>query len=211
MIMTIDATNRTTQPSTLLFMSHEQIAAELGGDVNASVAAMMLLHAKDMRDSVQATRSMQEEALRRHEADQISAMHEEAHRTRAAGRMEGIGLMASGGFQIASGVAAIRGSTLQGGELTPSARGNQAGLEGAGRLAQGTGNLLAADEKHEADNANTDAAAAGHRAEAVTRRLDDLRDEAADARELAKTAIEFLRDQTRTRASTDHAAASIRG
>jgi len=209
--MTIDATNRTTPMSALLLMSSEQIAAELGGDVNASVAAMMLLHAKQMRESVQTARSFEEENLRIHEECQVQAMHEQADRIRAAGIAEGVGLIASGGCQIASGIVGLSGSRLASGELTPSRQGTQAVLQGAGTGANGVSQLSAAGDKHAADRADANATAAGHRAEATKRRLDDLQDEAAEARDLAKKVIEFLRDQTRTKASTDNAAASIRG
>jgi len=209
--MTIDTTNRTTPMSALLFMSPEQIATELGGDVNASVAAMMLIHAKQMRELVQTARSFEEENLRIHEERQVRAMHEQADRIRAAGITEGVGLMASGGFQIASGIVGLSGTTLRSGELTPRAQGTQAVLQGAGAGANGVSQLVAAGDKHAADVANIEATAAEHRAEAAKRRLDDLEDEAAEARDLTKKVIEFLRDQTRTKAGTDNAAASIRG
>jgi hypothetical protein len=195
----------------LLFMSGDEIASEFGGDVNASVAAMMLLHAKEVRESVQTARSLEEENLQRQEENQIRSMHEEADKTRAAGFEEGFGLLISGGLQMASGGVSIFGPTTEAGELTKGAKGTQDILRGAGEGTRGGTQLLATADKGAADGAKADATDAEHRADAAKRRLSDLKDEAADARELAKKAIDFLRDQTRTNASTDQAAANIRG
>jgi hypothetical protein len=207
--MTIDATSRMT-PSILLFTSPEQIAAEFGGDVNASVAAMMLLHAKQLRESVQTACSIEEERLRIQEERQVHAMHEQADRIRSAGMNEGLGLIASGGFQIASGVVGIAGARLQDGQLSPRAAGSQAILQGSGSASRGVGEMFASEDNWAASIANADATKAENSAEATKRRLDELKEEMAQARDLTKTAIDFLRDQTRTKASTDDAAASIR-
>jgi hypothetical protein len=208
--MTIDASNRVST-GTLLFTSSEQIAAELGGDVTASVAAMMLLHAKQTREAVQTAQAIEEEKLSIYEENQIRSLHEQADWTRSAGIKEGLGLMMKGGLRIASGTVGIRASTLENGELSPGARGSQAILDGSGDGAQGGSQLLAAVDNHAADVAEADATDAEHRAEAAKRRLEDLDDQSADARKLTKDVIEFLRDQARTKASTDNAAASIRG
>jgi hypothetical protein len=119
--------------------------------------------------------------------------------------------MVSGGFQIASGVVGVAGPTLQNGQLSPGAEGTQSILQGAGSAARGAGEMFAAEDNRAAGVADADATEAGHAAEAAKRRIDHLEKEAAAARELAKLAIDFLRERTRTKASTDAAAASIRG
>src|SRR5687768_2440604 len=147
---------------------------------------MMLLHAKEVRESIQTARSLEEENLRIHEETQVRSMHEQADRTRAAGVTKSLGLMMSDSLQIASGFVDINGPTTKAGELTPDTAGTQSVLEGAGAGARGVSQLLAAEDKWAADSANADATAAEHRAETAKRRLDDLQDEAADARNLTE-------------------------
>jgi len=207
---TITATSQATQTNAGSF-DFGEIAGEFGGDVNSRVAAMMLHHARDVRESAQTARAAEEENLRRQEDAQIRSMHEQADRIRSAGIASGTALIAGGAFQFAGGMVALNGPTLASGDLAPTAKGTQVALDGVGQAAQGTGKLVASHEERAGKIADSDSTAAGHRADAAKRRLDDLDEEAANARELARTAIDFLRDQTRTKGSADSAAVSIRG
>jgi hypothetical protein len=208
--MAINATSEVHSSSHVL-LSSDDLTAEFSGDVNGSVAAMMLLHARDTRELAGQARSAEETNLAAQENEQVAKMREKADDLRAAGEWEGITTMIGGGLGVASGFVTMTGSTFKSGELKPGPRGLSDGLSGTGTILGGIGKLGAADLHSDGDLADADATAAANRAEQSKRRLEDIKDMESDARDLARSAVDFYRDVSQTKADGDRAAVFLRG
>jgi hypothetical protein len=207
--MTIDAAGGVRNTSNML-PTGDQALLDFGGDVGASVAAMMLLHARETREGTSEARAAEERNIEAQEARQVQAMHDQADQIRAAGLWEGTSNIVAGVLGVGAGAVTLNGETLRSGELVTSAQGRVEYLNGSAKVVVGSGNVFAAIDKADAQNAEADGVAAGNRSEAAKRRLADLNDAAKDAQELTRTAIDFYRDATRTKADTDRAAVSMR-
>jgi hypothetical protein len=208
--MAVDATSAVHVNSPLLHTS-DDLQADFGGDVSASVAAMMLQHASESRDLTRQARAAEEKNLEAQESAEVQAMHVQADDIRAAGRWEGLTTIGAGAITCVAGVVTATGAALGSGELKHGPAGAVDALKGSGKLAEGFGEWQGAEAQGDGKVAESDGVAAGNRAEAAKRRLEDLRDEEKDANDLAHTAIDFYRDQTRTKADTDSATLSFRG
>ena len=75
-------------------------------------------------------------------------------------------------------------------------------LNGAGRVGKGISTGLAGDEKADERDAAGEGSAAANRVQASERRLKDIQETRADARELINKALEFLGKAQQTDAST---------
>jgi hypothetical protein len=170
---------------------------DLGGDVNARVAAMVLGAARDSRDAADQARVAEEENLREQEAQQVQAMHEQADAIRAAGNWALGGAIVSGGTQLVGAAGGF------GGDREPYETGGKL----VGAAAQYGGKL---EDAHKTDLDATETTAKNH-VEASTRRLGDIKELRSDARDLKQAAVDFLRESTRTRGEIDRAPLSIRG
>jgi hypothetical protein len=209
--MTIDATQSTQNRSQIL-LAPENLDAEFGGDPNATLAVLMLAHARDVRDGARDTRAAEERNLEAQEDRQVQAMHEQADDTRWAGWVGGATEIGAGVLQTYAGSMTMTGATNpKTGEITAEVNGSVLKVNGYGELVKGAGNVGSSLLKAEGEDADADGTAAGHRAQASIRRLDDIKETEKDARELARTAIDFYRDQTRSKTDADHATLFLRG
>ena len=94
-----------TGSSVVTMMSTEHdIAMDLGGDINAQVAAMLLVNARDARNNAKVERGAQEEIALAEEHQQIEKLHEQADEIRKAGRERGVAMMVGGGLTVAGSV-----------------------------------------------------------------------------------------------------------
>jgi len=173
--------------------SQSELATELGGDASAQVAAMLLEHAQESREGASEARLSEEEHLAEQQARQVAMMREQASHIRNAGISEGISLIVAGGLNIAAGSA-----------------GDQA-LSGGAQVSQGIGKGGAALEEAEGQECAAAAQQAEHSSSAAERRLDDIRTDAQEARELVRTVIDFLRDTSQTETASAQAGIYLRG
>ena len=170
-----------------------ELATELGGDASAQIASMLLEHAHESREGAREARLHEEEHLAAQQAREVAMMREQADHIRNAGIREGFSMMVGGGFNIlAAGT-------------------NTAALSGAGQLSQAFGKLSGSIEDAKAQESAAAAKQAGHSSAAAERRLEDIRTEAQEARELVRSVIDFLRDVGRTETATDQAGIYLRG
>lgn len=193
----------------------DTVSAEFGGDVNAQVAAMMMMSAHDKREQVQASRRSEDRYLCAMQDQQVASMREQAEHIRSAGQKEGIANIIAGGLQIAGAawsaygaVNAAPSADVKTGASTENTALEmlRASLPGMAAVTGGVGTLMAAGEKAEAAGCEADATEAGNHASASERRLDTLRDEEKDAQDMQRTAIDFLRDINQSKAGGDRAA-----
>jgi hypothetical protein len=194
---------QTVQNTTYNFSADQsELAAELGGDTSAQIAAMLLDHAHDSRETNREARLHEEQHLVAQQEREFEMMMEQADHIRSAGFAEGISMMVAGTFNIAAGVVTAG---------TADAKAIGTSLSGGAQASQGAGKFFAGIEEAEGQESAAAAKQASHRSGASERRLDDLRTEAQEARELVRTVIDFLRDMGRTEAATDQAGIYLRG
>jgi hypothetical protein len=187
-------------PSSLLLVDADQIAAEFGGDVSARVAAMLIEHSHERREAVREMRRAEEEHLQAMEEQQVAQMREQAAHIREAAESRAIGGLVAGACRIAGGVCMMTADS----EYAGRARSEMLG--GGGSALESAMGLSAAADDHAAGQADADATAAGNRAEASERRLEDLRDSAADARELGSKALDLIESAKTASAEANRAA-----
>jgi hypothetical protein len=161
------------------------------GDVGAEVAAMAVQSGQAQRDVARAARDADEAIQESEDEQEVAAMHQKADDVRSQALVEGFGMIAEGGFEVA-------GSTQ--GEAA------RKGLEGGGKIANGTAQIFAGGMK--AAEANDDAAAAQHRAAAEHAKsaAEDMHDASRDAADYVKSAIDFYRDYVSSEAESRSAA-----
>jgi hypothetical protein len=169
------------------------LATELGGDASAQIAAMLLEHAHESRDGASEARLHEEQNLAAQQAREVEMMREQADHIRAAGLTEGVSMMVGGGLNM-----------MAAGTDTKA-------LSGAAEVYQGLGKAGAALEEARGQESAAAAKQAGHHASASERRLEDIRTEAQEARELVRTVMDFLRDVGRTETASDQASIYLRG
>jgi hypothetical protein len=185
--------------------------SELGGDVNAQVAVMLLSQARENREAADRGRAAEEANLEAQEVAQVAAIHAQADDIRSAGSAALVGDLFSGGLSVLGGVVRLGGED----KPTPSefdrlqARG--AMLDTEGRIVKAGADFAGSVFNGAKSDEQAAESAAGHAADAAKRRLDDLKGLHSDARDLARAAIDFLRETTRTKGETDRTAISIRG
>jgi hypothetical protein len=182
--MSIDPTRRGSS----LLLNGDNLAPELGGDINARVAAMLLEQSQDRKDYLREARRSEEQHLRAVEGAEVQAIRDEAVHVRAAARSRAIGAMVSGGFQIAGGMV------MAGSEGDAESQGTSSVLGGSGKAGEAIMGFSASNSDFAAGEARADAKAAENKGKESERRLGDIEEEVREARELAKTAIQFLRD-----------------
>jgi hypothetical protein len=182
-----------------MLMSERDLITELGGDTNATVAAMLLKQSQEKRDCLREERDAQEEQLSHFEQAEVASLREKAEALRDAGMAEAFGDIAGGVFTAGSGLAGCA-----------DLKGSAALLEGCGKAAPGAGMLVAVGPNERAGQAEADKTQFENMAAEAKRRLDDIRDDDHDARDLLKSAIDFLREVNRTKSEGDQTAVSIR-
>ena len=99
--MSTNGVNNSGSSSMMIWQSEAALAAELGGDVNAQVAAMMLKHGHDKRANAREMRHSEEDRLRSFEGQQVAKLREQAKHVLEAATRAAYGKIASGGLQVA--------------------------------------------------------------------------------------------------------------
>jgi hypothetical protein len=193
--MSIDPTRRS-----IVLLNGDNLDPEVSGDINARIAAMLLAQSQDRKDYLREARRAEEQHLRAVEDAEVQAIRDEAVHTRAAAQSRAIGAIVSGGFQVAGGVA------LGGIADKCDAKATSEIFNGAGDLSEGFMGLNAAASDYAAGEARADAKSADNKSNESERRLGDIEEEVREARELAKTAIQFLRDVTEKEGEIQRAA-----
>jgi hypothetical protein len=196
-----------TRSSTLglIGMNTDALASELGGDINAQVAAMVMIAGREKRAQIQQSRRAEERLIESMEDQQVDEMRQQAEDIRSAGRWEGLGTIVGGGLTIGAGAAQIVGAT-KAGEAAEEWKGGATMANGAASVAEGGGKVIASGYEKSAKMHEAEATAADNTAAAARRRLEDLRDEAKSAEEDQRSAIDFLRDINQSAGAADRAA-----
>jgi len=213
-----------TRSSTLglIGMNTDALASELGGDINAQVAAMVMIAGREKRAQIQQSRRAEERLIQSMEDQQVHEMRQQAEDIRSAGLWEGLGTIVGGALTIGAGAAQIKGATLQAdqaalavtdeaasikaGEAAEVWKGGATMANGAASVAEGGGKVIASGYEKSAKMHEAEATAADNTAAAARRRLEDLRDEAKSAEEDQRSAIDFLRDINQSAGAADRAA-----
>jgi len=208
--MTIDVTQG-IQDRTQTFLTPDDIATRFGGDPNAEIAALMLGHARDVREGARQARAAEEKNIEAQENQQVEEMRNQAEDIRRAGYVEGVTEIGTGVLDVFAGETTMNGATTMHGKLTPQVEGDVLVMKGSSDVLKGAGTMGAAWFKGESQIDDANGTAASHHAQAAIRRLDDIKDVEKDARDLARNAIDFYRDQVHTQADADHAAVFLRG
>lgn len=170
-----------------------ELAAELGGDVSAQIAATLMVSARESRDGAREARINEEQHLEAQQARQVEMMMKQAEHIRNAGLAEGVSMMVGGGLNMVG-----------------AGTGDKAFNAGA-EIYQGYGKGVAGVEDAEAQRCAAAATQAGNQSSAAERRLDDIRTQTQEATELVRSVIDFLRDAGKTESATDQAGIYLRG
>ncbi len=208
--MTINSTSEVNN-NLSISLSTEEIASEFSGDVYGSVAAMILLQAKENRDMARTAKIAEENNLLAEENEQVEKMHDKADEVRAAGSWEGWTTIGAGLLEMGSGVVTMTGSTSEAGDLLPKAKGEAALMSSGGTVFQGIGKLEGAEHNGAATDDEADATLASNRADFIKRKLEDIKDLEKDANDLGRDAIDFYRNIVSTKGETDRSAIFLRG
>jgi hypothetical protein len=192
--MSIDPTRRS-----IVLLNGDNLDPEVSGDINARIAAMLLAQSQDRKDYLREARRAEEQHLRAVEDAEVQAIRDEAVHTRAAAQSRAIGAIVSGGFQMGSGVAI---GTMDCGDAETTSK----ILEGSGKASDGIAGLNASTSDYAAGEDRADAKSAENKSKESERRLGNIEEEVREARELAKTAIQFLRDVTEKEGEIQRAA-----
>jgi hypothetical protein len=208
--MNIDKTAGSDSARLALGASADGVDGQFDGDVNAQVAAMMLVHAKESRDLNDTAREAEEKHLKEQQDAQVQAMHDQADAVRTAGFADCLGAVFQGGLTMMGGAITMNGATASGGGLAPCDQGTVTYLNGFGQLGGAAGKFVGDMERAHEKDLEADGVDDGNHADQAKRRLDDLKEQRQDARELTKTAVDFLRQAEQTKGEADRAAVSIR-
>lgn len=194
--------------SPLINQSVDIIAAELGGNPEAYLAAMIVKFAGQRSDALRETRVQIEKHINDMQAEQVERMHEQADEMRN-------GALLSAGLGIAGGACTIGAGSLgidsadevdAAGNATAEATkmtGRAKELEGLGKVFDGSATGVGGIYDKKAKDTEADATSSGNRAAATERQMDAVKDDLDSARELEKSALDFLDQANQTRAQTE--------
>jgi len=198
--MPIDSVSTTNSSTVLVLEQPDAIALELGGDLDAELAVMLLKQADQDREMTRQARDAVEKRVSSQEEAQVQELREKAAETRRAAEVEGFATMVGGAATAYGGVVGLAAADDE--DLPHTAELAKGGAE----LVAGVGKLDAAGHKFGADRADADAVATEHRAAAAKRELEQLAAEDQDARQLRRTALDMLAETRRTEAAMYQAA-----
>jgi hypothetical protein len=177
--------------------SYEKVSAELGGDVDAQIAALMLVSSHEQRKSLHQARQAAEKHLEASEHKQVQSMRDQADAIETAAVLKGVGQMCEGAGQITAGGFALG---------TNDQAAAQAMSTGTGQVGGSGFDIVGSYYDHKGAEKSADATAAGNRADADKRTLDDIRDNDRDARDVAHKALDMVDRLEETRAAMNQAA-----
>lgn len=195
-----EATPAAEQPPSVIALlnSQDQLALLFGGDGNARLAAMVLKHSSERREGLDQAREKQEERVVKMEAEEVSKMREEAKHVRDQARIEGTSQIVGGSLQVGS---AFFSSPKAGSKDIDYSK----LLGGGATAAPGVGKLVGAESGYQAMYASADGVAAQNRADEGLRRIDELRDEMDDIKDLENAGKEFIKTIQNIEAQTNNA------
>ncbi len=200
----IDSTRSSTLG--LIGTNADALASELGGDINAQVAAMVMIAGREKRAQIQQSRQAEERLIQAMEDEQVREMRKQAAAIRHAGLLDGLGKIASGMLSVTAGGMQIDAANAATEKAAKVLEGEAACMRGYAGVAEGTAVLGSTSYNDAAKQHEANAVAADNSAAAARRRLEDLRDEAKSAEEDQRSAIDFLRDINQSAAAADRAA-----
>ena len=222
--------------SSYMTAKQQDLAAELGGDANAQVAAMLLRQAREKTECTIEMRHTQRDRMEAHHEARIKAMLDKAECNYTAATHEATGKMIQGGVNVVTnGIQLSRELSTNTKANTPckSDLGDKHKLtthdlnrnqlrrkpadidtlvagcriaDGAAQFASGTLDWQAARDRKKAGKLEATAVNHEHAIDNAKQILDDLRDEQQDLNKLTKTAIDFLRDAQSAKEQADRAA-----
>jgi hypothetical protein len=198
--MPIDSISNTNPGAVLMLEQPDAIALELGGDLDAELAVMLLKQADESREMTHQARDAVEKRLSYLEEEQVTKLREKAAETRRAAEVEGFTTMVGGAATVYGGVVGLAAGDDEDLQHTATV------AKGGAEFGAGVGKLDAARHNFGAADADADATAADHRAAEAKRELEQLGAEEQDARQLGRTALEMLAETNRTRAAAYQAA-----
>lgn len=165
-----------------------QIAADLGGDAAAQLAAMVFVFSRERSRQSAEQRDQIETQIANYQADQVEKLHQQADQA-----FEATVWNAAGQFVSTAGQAV---------------GGSDGAVIGAG--VQTGFSLIAADVKLDADTSAADATHAGNVAASHERRLQSVNSNSEDAKSLKEAAFDFLKAVEESKAEGDKALVSVR-
>ena len=167
--------------------------ASFSGDPGAELAALAVKSGELQQTTAQRARDAEQQLQANADRQQVDALHQKADHMRREGMLTGVGMAVQGLGDLGGGVFAKD-------QLQLSIYG------GAGKLAYGTTQILAASPR--ADAANDDARAAEARAasDEAKSAADDLHDVKKGAGDFISAALDFYREYTSAQASASSAA-----
>ena len=198
--MRVDSSDMTTA----LLQSQRAITTQFGGDCQAQAAAMMISHSREASEQVRTVQQHVQNHLVEHRRQKLQAMRDQAQEQFMASCAAAFGQAASGVLTIAGGVS-MAGASSDTAASALSANATNAAYSGSAALCNAAGQGVSAIlQRHAAVSGisvtrHTDAAAS------CEQRLQDLRDEKAQERQLERTALDFLQESQRIRDRGDQA------
>lgn len=183
--------NGTNYGSQYSLLNSQEFALECEGDMGAQIALMTLKSARDSREAAEATRDAEEANLLEAQTTEIEEMHAQADKIREAAWLKGLGQVGVGAAQA---TAAFTGQNAA------------AAINGSAQATQAVTNHFASNAERAAANHELAATSARHSGERTEKRLEDIDQAVADARELQRTALDFQRQISQNEASAGQAA-----
>jgi len=175
------------------------------GDPASEIAALLIDHVRQSRQSYLEQTHAEEHQLRAVQAAQVEDLRTQADKLRDAAMYEGAGMMLSGGLTIGSAVASASVPDKATGADWPRV------LEGSAKGAEGGGTLVSAHFDREAGLAGADATEHEHLGSEAERRLRTLDEALSHTKDLQRSTFEQLQSLQATQAATDRALTSWRG
>jgi hypothetical protein len=172
--------------------AHVSFASEFAGDPEAQMAATLLEHGHSTRASTRAARDAAEQQLQHHEHAQVSKMRSQA-------KAMLVGAIGGGALQVASGALTLAAASSH-------SRATEATYKGAAASADGAGKAFSGAASAEVTRLEAGATEAGHRAGACERKLDSINARMDEARDLIRTALDFMKSSQEKASDTNRAA-----
>jgi hypothetical protein len=174
--------------------TQDSIAAEFGGDAAAELAAMVFLFSRERSKDASENRNALENTVQAHQAAQVRLMHDEADSRFS-------GAVVQGATQALSGMVSLAAA---------SSGGSDGYLQATGKGIDSLGTLGAGYYSKIADNEKADAQAQSNQAGTGVRALEQVEQEASEARDMRKHTLDFMDSIQETKAEADKALVSLR-
>jgi hypothetical protein len=172
-------------------------ALAMSGDPGAELAALAVKSGEQQETNAQAARDTQEKIEVSEDNQQVAAMNQKADAIRAGGLTEGLGMVAEGGFDVASA-----GAMSSDGKVTVQS----AAMKFDGTVLKAGSIINGAGFKAAEANDDASAAAAKSASDQAKGAADDLHDAKKAGGDFISAALDFYREYTSAQASASSAA-----